>query len=99
MTQFSPAAEAIWKAYCDAIGHTAMSIYVPHDVALGAALRALADQVVPHLVEPDWGACNQMSSDIELYTDHQRKRSQILAIADELDWQGVPPDGTTGTEP
>ena len=30
------------------------------------ALRALADQVVPHMEEPDWGACDQMNCDIEL---------------------------------
>jgi hypothetical protein len=50
-----------------------------------AALRAAADQVVPHLEEPDWGAHNNGYCDIELYTDHQRKRAQLLAIADELE--------------
>jgi hypothetical protein len=50
-----------------------------------AALRAAADQVVPHIEEPDWGACNYMKCDIELYTDHQRKRAQLLAIAAELE--------------
>jgi hypothetical protein len=52
---------------------------------LAAALRAAADQVVPHLEEPDWGACNNGHCDIELYTDHQRKRAKLLAIAAELD--------------
>ena len=52
---------------------------------LTAALRALADQVVPHMEEPDFGACNEMRCDIELYTDHQRKRDEILAIAAELE--------------
>ena len=51
---------------------------------LAAALEAVADQVVPYLEEPDWGACDEMRCDIELYTDHMRKRSQILAIATEL---------------
>jgi hypothetical protein len=52
-----------------------------------AALRAAADQVAPHLEEPDWGACNNGHCDIELYTDHQRKRAQLLAIAAELEGQ------------
>ena len=50
-----------------------------------AALQALVDQVVPHMEEPDWGACDQMNCDIELYTDHQRKRAEILAIVAELE--------------
>jgi hypothetical protein len=49
-----------------------------------AALEAVADQVVPYLDEPDWGACDEMICDIELYRDHMRKRNQILAIAAEL---------------
>jgi hypothetical protein len=35
--------------------------------------RAAADQVVPEVTEPDWGACDEMRCDIELYADHQRK--------------------------
>jgi hypothetical protein len=54
-------------------------------IRVAAALRAAAEQVVPHLEEPDWGAHNNGFCDIELYTDHQRKRAQLLAIADELD--------------
>ena len=54
---------------------------------LAAALRAAADQVVPDLDEPDWGACNNGHCDIELYTDHQRKRAKLLAIAAELEGQ------------
>ena len=53
-------------------------------VAVAAALQAAADQVVPHLKEPDWGACDNVHCDIELYTDHQRKRAELLAIAAEL---------------
>jgi hypothetical protein len=56
----------------------------PRKASLAAALRAAADQVVPHLEEPDWGAHNNGYCDIELYTDHQRKRAQLLAIATEL---------------
>jgi hypothetical protein len=51
---------------------------------LAAALEAVADQVVPYLEEPNWGACDEMRCDIELYTDHMRKRSELLAIAAEL---------------
>lgn len=53
--------------------------------SIAAALRAAADQVVPEMQEPDWGACVDMYCDIELYTDHQRKRSTLLAIAAELE--------------
>jgi len=51
---------------------------------LAAALEAAADDVVPYLDEPDWGACDEMRCDIELCTDHMRKRNQLLAIAAEL---------------
>jgi len=51
---------------------------------VAAALEAVADQVVPDLEEPNWGACDEMRCDIELYTDHMRKRSELLAIAAEL---------------
>lgn len=53
--------------------------------AAAAALRTAADQVVPEMQEPDWGSCVDMHCDIELYTDHQRKRSTLLAIAAELE--------------
>ena len=48
-------------------------------------VQHLADQVVPDIDEPEWGACNEMHCDIELFTDHQRKRADILAIAAELE--------------
>ena len=51
---------------------------------LAAALRAAADQVVPEMQEPGWGSCVDTHCDIERYTDHQRKRSALLAIAAEL---------------
>ena len=49
--------------------------------------RAAADQVVPEVTEPDWGACSDMRGDIELYADHKRKRAALLAIAAELKGQ------------
>ena len=74
----SPAAEAVLDA---ALPHQV------HRYAAAAALRALAEQVVPDIDEPEWGACNEMHCDIELFTDHQRKRANILAIATELEGQ------------
>jgi hypothetical protein len=89
MTDLSPAAEAVLHAV------TLKQYDVPYYACpasidqiksdAAAALRAAADQVVPHLEEPDWGVCNNGHCDIELYTDHQRKRTQLLAIAAELD--------------
>jgi hypothetical protein len=80
----SPAAQAVLDAFGT---YPLQADHVAEDMvlALAAALRAAADQVVPHLEEPDWGACNNGHCDIELYTDHQRKRAQLLAIAAELD--------------
>jgi hypothetical protein len=75
-TPLSPAAQAVLDAFRSS--HTGQG-------CLAAALRAAADQVVPGVDEPDWGACNEMRCDIELYTDHQRKRATLLAIAAELD--------------
>ena len=72
----SPAAEAVLDA---ALPHQV------HRYAAAAALRELADQVVPDIDEPEWGACNEMHCDIELFTDHQRKRADTLAIATELE--------------
>jgi hypothetical protein len=78
MTELSPAAQAVW----DAAYNTPEDCPYEHDLA--AALEAAADQVVPYLEEPNWGACDEMRCDIELYTDHMRKRSELLAIAAEL---------------
>lgn len=88
--QLSPATQAVLNAFGkyplhgDHIANNLM-----HG-ALPAAIDALADQVVPYLEEPNWGACDEMRCDIELYTDHMRKRSEILAIAAELRGQDQP---------
>ena len=87
MTTLSPSAHAIKAAalavYADCnVRKLAWPLDMPVVVA---ALRAAADQVVPHIEEPDWGACDHMQCDIELYTDHQRKRAALLAIATELE--------------
>ena len=84
MTDLSPAAQAVLDAVTAELDWDAR--YHSH-AAAAAALRAAADQVVPDVSEPDWGACNEMRCDIELYTDHQRKRSALLAIAAELEAQ------------
>jgi hypothetical protein len=75
----SPAAEAVVDAWITSTltGESSMG-------CVAAALRAAVEQVLPEMQEPDWGACDQMSCDIELYTDHQRKRAELLAIATEL---------------
>lgn len=53
--------------------------------AVAAALRAAVDQVLPDCQEPGLGTC-----DIDLYTEHQRKRSALLAIAALADEPAVP---------
>jgi hypothetical protein len=73
----SPAAQAVKDNF---LANVAFSL----QYGLAAALRAAVDQVMPHLEEPDWGACSDGRCDIELYTDHQRKRAEILALAAEL---------------
>ena len=80
MTDLSPATQAIIDA-SNCAGSRCVQLHI------AAALRAAADQVVPEVSEPDWGACNEMRCDIELYDDHQRKRAALLAIADELEGQ------------
>lgn len=70
--KLSPHAQAVLDAFFE-------------DYNIAAAIRALADQVVPDMDEPEWGACNEMRCDIELFTDYQRKRAAILAIATELE--------------
>jgi hypothetical protein len=89
MTTLSPAAQAVIDAYgtCDSTYEAQVNTLGNGGQRVAAALRAVADQVVPHLEEPDWGACNNGHCDIELYTDHQRKRAQLLAIAAELEAQ------------
>jgi hypothetical protein len=84
MTSLSRAAQAVINSTAEQV-LADRRIKIEHIAA--AALRAAADQVVPHLEEPDWGAHNNGYCDIELYTDHQRKRAQLLAIAAELEGQ------------
>ena len=83
----SPAAQAVLDAANNELDHAPWDVSYLAKPAVAAALRAAADQVVPEVSEPDWGACNEMRCDIELYSDHQRKRAALLAIADELEGQ------------
>jgi uncharacterized protein YjiS (DUF1127 family) len=72
MTNLSPAAQAVRKAYYSTDDDLA-------GPALAAALRAVADQVVPETrvvdTDLDYGAWEQQ----------QRTRAELLAIADELE--------------
>lgn len=81
----SPAAQAVWDAAWNLSPVNCESHEDRRRQQIAAALRACADQVVPEMQEPDWGSCVNMHCDIELYTDHQRKRSALLAIAAELE--------------
>ena len=90
MTKLSPAAQAVLDAAFETdfdidFANLDASIKATINNIAAAAIRALADQVVPDIDEPEWGACNEMHCDIELFTDHQRKRAAILAIATELE--------------
>jgi hypothetical protein len=79
--KLSIAAQAVLDAYQSA------SRKVMLKSPLAAAICVVADHVAPHMEEPDWGACEYMKCDIELYTDHQRKRAELLTIAAELEAQ------------
>ena len=81
MTRLSPAAQAVLDAVAP---HPAF------EPAIAAALRALADQVVPELSEPPcgedwpWPPAYQQMSDAK-WEQRQQIRSEILAIANELE--------------
>ena len=81
MTQpLSPAAQAV----LDAFGvHPIHSDHIASDLlhgALPAALRAVADQVVPH---EEWLDTDETC--FAHYSERKRKRAEILAIAAELE--------------
>jgi hypothetical protein len=73
MTDLSPAAQAVRKAYYSTNDDLA-------GLALAAALRAAADQVAPSdAVEP--------RNNLPMAIECQRIRKELLAIADELEAQ------------
>ena len=85
MTDLSPAAQAVWDAFNDVSER--VGIFEDYGDALAAALRAVADQLVPPLdLKPqedlesrreamEWGMNSQT----------QLTRHQLLAIAAELE--------------
>jgi hypothetical protein len=74
MTNLSPAAQAVLDAWSDNTLYTKDK----EPQALAAALRAVADQVVPE-------TNNMFISPAEL--QQEKTRDQLLAIADELEAQ------------
>lgn len=73
----SPAAQAIWEAF----NEDEAGVFVDYGDKLAAALRAAADQVVPH---EDGPACEGDEYQ-EAYELAQSIRHGFLAIADELE--------------
>ena len=72
--QLSPATQAVLDAFRSS--HTGQG-------CLAAALRAVADQVVPKEQAPKL----MKGVDLERLAQRQHSRAQILAIADELEAQ------------
>ena len=78
-SNLSPAAQAAWTAFetadCDPY------FVDPRKAGLAAALRAVADQVMPETKAVD------SDLDYGAWEQQQRTRAEILAIADELEAQ------------
>jgi hypothetical protein len=72
MTDLSPAAQAVYDAYCQQADNPC---YYEHS-GLVAALRAAADQVVPEGYDQAYDCCLEIMSEI---------RDDLLAIANELE--------------
>ena len=80
MTDLSPAAQAVLNAFLNTPGEEPMPGWnYGQDIA--AALRAVADQVVPEVKEPH----SPLEYELGCYDARDDVRDQILAIADELD--------------
>jgi hypothetical protein len=80
MTNLSPAAQAVLDAFLDEWPDEALE---QDRRCLAAALRAAADQVVPEqTADRDLG---HSWEHIALVSDRMGTRSQVLAIADELE--------------
>ena len=79
MADLSPAADAIWEAF----NATAERVGVFEDYgdALGAALRAAADEVVPHEEVP----LLLRGHELERLCQRRHIRAQLRAIAAELE--------------
>jgi hypothetical protein len=82
MADLSPAAAAVWQAFNDVAER--VGVFEDYGDALAAALRAVADQVVPELDRP------RTAIERTLYHEGRldaviRHRQQLLAIAAELE--------------
>ena len=87
MTDLSPAAQAVLDAF---IANWQDEPVAQDRQCLAAALRAVAEQVVPEQIEPLCGENEPWSQSFQLMSDskwqqRQQTRSQLLAIADELE--------------
>ena len=84
MTELSPAAQAVWDAWQKA--PISLDIEQSDRDALAAALRAAADQVVPHEATAPWDEF-KYDYDGDRWEMRQWVRDQFLAIAAELEGQ------------
>jgi len=90
MTQLSFTTQAVLNAFTEdnALHNWSQNLYKVH--ALAAALRAVADQVVPETPKPsgnsDWDL-HHWTLVLDSYYQRKNTRAQILAIATELESQ------------
>ena len=78
--KLSPAAQAVFHAFNSKFDWIEDGVPGPQFNAIAAALRAAADQVAPDdAVEP--------RNNLPMAMECQRIRRELLAIADELEWQ------------
>jgi len=75
----SPAADAIWEAFNDVADR--VGVFRCYGDALGAALRAAADEVVPH----EEVQLLLRGHELERLCQRRHIRAQLLAIAAELE--------------
>ena len=88
MVDLSPAAQAVIEAACTLAD--LLDREVSQDEMIAAALRALADQVVPEQSEPPSGDDEPWPHGYQLISDgrweqRQITRGELLAIAAELE--------------
>jgi hypothetical protein len=81
MTNLSPAADAVLDAYNSGFDRP---VAVHHKPRIAAALRAVADQVVPAENPPADFLDTHLAAEID---QRRSTRSQLLAIAAELESQ------------
>jgi hypothetical protein len=85
MSELSPASLEIWSKYCGVVED-----YGPPRLALAAALRAAADQVVPWQPEPTEESVDptvDFGYAWALFSKTNDVRQELLAIAAELEAQ------------